>query len=360
MPESNRWQIPRISSIALKRRYWASYALNGPIEQVLDSLARNKQSAASIHLDTAEDMKNIAAFEGKDHHQGIARTAMFPNGNVYCFLTHSEVDHGDQGSLGVFEYSGPLDGDHFQATKPTPVAPRKVDLKLLRERHPSDLCFLPEINGHLSGYLFVAHEFEDKAVVVYRWIGEPASLTYVGALKLPKDVPGGPQFVFLDNISDHYVLGVTSGQLCWTFTAPQEQLFPSDAPGTIALESFGTAQGPTPFHVHPHTSQVKLVRDANAVWFLLVFWGDKKGKTNSADHVSAHPISLDDKKVVTVGSEWKKVHLLFPGGDTSFVSTGTHLVERSGRLLVSTTYRWSKNEGGDAGYVSRLDELASD
>ena len=48
-------------------------------------------------------------------------------------------------------------------------------------------------------------------------------------------------------------------------------------------------------------------------------------------------------------------------GDTGFASTGTHHhVEPSGRLLVSSSYRWSKNERpGGAGYVSRVDELPS-
>jgi hypothetical protein len=54
------------------------------------------------------------------------------------------------------------------------------------------------------------------------------------------------------------------------------------------------------------------------------------------------------------------VHLTFKPGDTGFASTGTHHVEPSGRLLVSSSYRWSKNElPGEAGYVSRVDELPS-
>jgi hypothetical protein len=54
------------------------------------------------------------------------------------------------------------------------------------------------------------------------------------------------------------------------------------------------------------------------------------------------------------------VHVFFPGGDTGFVSTGTHYVEREGRLLLSTSYRWA-SEGGPGGssYVSRVDECPS-
>ncbi len=39
---------------------------------------------------------------------------------------------------------------------------------------------------------------------------------------------------------------------------------------------------------------------------------------------------------------------------------GTHYVEPSGRLLISSSYRWSEDEGpGSSSYVSRVDECPS-
>jgi hypothetical protein len=47
-------------------------------------------------------------------------------------------------------------------------------------------------------------------------------------------------------------------------------------------------------------------------------------------------------------------------GPTGFTNTGTHHVEPSGRLLLSSSYRWAKEEGpGSSSYVSRVDECPS-
>ena len=53
-------------------------------------------------------------------------------------------------------------------------------------------------------------------------------------------------------------------------------------------------------------------------------------------------------------------------GDTGFASTGTHYVDAAGRLLLSSSYRWSKqNEAGEprqdhgGDYLSRVDECVS-
>jgi hypothetical protein len=44
----------------------------------------------------------------------------------------------------------------------------------------------------------------------------------------------------------------------------------------------------------------------------------------------------------------------------NFASVGTLYVERSGRLLIASSYRWSQDEGpGDAGYVSLVDDCSS-
>jgi hypothetical protein len=52
--------------------------------------------------------------------------------------------------------------------------------------------------------------------------------------------------------------------------------------------------------------------------------------------------------------------ITFRPGDTGFSSTGTHHVEHSGRILVSSSYRWAECEGpGRSRFVSRVDECPS-
>lgn len=59
----------------------------------------------------------------------------------------------------------------------------------------------------------------------------------------------------------------------------------------------------------------------------------------------------------TISSRLASVHVFFPQGDTGFASTGTHLVERSGRLsaLVLLQVGWG-GKPNDSGYVSGVDE----
>ena len=52
------------------------------------------------------------------------------------------------------------------------------------------------------------------------------------------------------------------------------------------------------------------------------------------------------------------VHIFLPGGETSFVNTGTHYVDHNGRLLISLSERWSHDRGGTFSYTSRIDECA--
>jgi hypothetical protein len=46
--------------------------------------------------------------EGEDHHQGLARSHRLSDGSIHFFLTHSELDTGDQGSVrsGLRQQSG--------------------------------------------------------------------------------------------------------------------------------------------------------------------------------------------------------------------------------------------------------------
>ena len=89
-------------------------------------MAQNKDHCSSIYLDTVEGMSNNFPYtEGEDHHQGLARSHKLPDGSVYFFLTHSETDEGDQGSLSSYRFGGPTDGEHVLTTHPLTVAPRQ-------------------------------------------------------------------------------------------------------------------------------------------------------------------------------------------------------------------------------------------
>ena len=71
-----------------------------------------------------------------------------------------------------FRYSGPLDNEHVLVTNPLTVAPLGQKLYLLEE-HPSDICFLPDIDNSDSGYLFVTEEYNMRRMAVYYWQPRP-------------------------------------------------------------------------------------------------------------------------------------------------------------------------------------------
>jgi hypothetical protein len=103
--------------------------------------------------------------------------------------------------------------------------------------------------------------------------------------------------------------------------------------------------------------QVKLVRDAEARWFLLAYHSDPPDKEEATDYVDLYGVRFEPFAISPIRDT---VHVSFSPGDTGFASTGTHYVERSGRLLLLTSYRWAEDEGpGDSSYVSRVDELPS-
>lgn len=56
------------------------------------AIAANRLLAASFYLDTKEEHSRPWPFEGKDHHQGLARTHRLQDGAVYFFLTHGAHD----------------------------------------------------------------------------------------------------------------------------------------------------------------------------------------------------------------------------------------------------------------------------
>jgi hypothetical protein len=94
-----------------KCRYPQSHATARPIRDELAGLAANASACASFYLGTVEGMSNDRwSTEGEDHHQGLARSHRLSDGSIHFFLTHSELDTGDQGSVSWYRYDGPADG----------------------------------------------------------------------------------------------------------------------------------------------------------------------------------------------------------------------------------------------------------
>lgn len=140
--------------------------------------------------------------------------------------------------------------------------------------------------------------------------------------------------------------------------AAAADLFPFCKPALMDVSAFVPA-GMFPFPVRQSTgaSQVKLVRDSDGKWFLLAFHSDQPDDPNGTDYVDLYGVRFEP---FAISYRLDTVHLTFKPGDTGFASTGTRHVEPSGRLLVSSSYRWAKNElPGGAGYVSRVDEIPS-
>ena len=336
--------------------YPQSHALAGTVQGALNGIVANRERAASIYLDTVEAMSS----GGENHHQGLARTHRLSDGSVYFFLAHSDLDSG-HGILSQFRYGGPLDGEHVERTSPLTVAPMRQLLRI-DDPHPSDIVFLPDVNNLDAGYLFVAKEYRQRRVAVHRWAagGECAFLGDVFQ-GFPSVLPGdpsdrgGPNFVFVDRVGDTYFLGIASSHWGWgqLLRARADELFPCCEQGSLDVAAF-VPDGMFPFPVTGSVSQTKLVRDAKGNWSLLAFRGDDE---HAPDHVDVYGVRFNPFAISYLRST---VHVFFPGGDTGFVSTGTHHVEREGRLLLSTSYRWASAEGpGDSSYVSRVDECPS-
>jgi len=336
-------------------RYPQSHATARPIRDELDGVVQSKDHCSSIYLDTVEGMSNNFPYtEGADHHQGLARSHKLSDGSVYFFLTHSETDEGDQGSLSSYQFGGPTEGDHVLTTQPLTVAPRQ-QIVMLNERHPSDLVFLPDVDLLDSGYVFITQEFDRHVVTCYRW--DPAAgLALLG--DLPQGLPAeGPTFLFLDRAGDTFYLGIASSHWGWgqLLAARDRDLFPKCAPGVLDLAAF-RPEGMFPFPILG-ASQVKLVRDGEEAWYLLGFRSDPDDDPNGTDFVDVYGVRFDPFAITPL---LFSVHVIFKPGDTGFASTGTHHVEPSGRLLLSSSYRWANDEGpGDSSYVSRVDECPS-
>ncbi len=283
-----------------------------------------------------------------------------------------------------FRYSGSLHEEHVLTTNPLTVAPLEQKLHLLEE-HPDDICFLPDMNNLDSGYLFVTEEYDMRRVAVYFW--QPlADLRLIGYVTYHFNnigvVPGdranvaanvvltydGPNFVFIDRYRNEYFLGLCNDhvQECVLFKAEAQTLFPSDQPGEINIGAFSRAYPDItyPFPPTGGPSQVKLVRGTliqgkpDDQWWLLAYRCDPNDKENGDDYVDVYPVKFSP--AFEIADQSFSQHIFLRPGDTSFASTGTHYVEPGGRLLISSSYRWAKDEGpGNSGYVSRVDEIPS-
>jgi hypothetical protein len=336
-----------------------------PILDELAAVAANRDLCSSIYLDTLESHSHNELpfgidWEGEDHHQGLARTHHLTDGSVVFFLSHSETDEGDRGNLMHFRYSGPTQGEHVLTTSPLTVAPL-TQLLEIEDQHPCDMSFLPDVNNADAGYLFVAEQ-RTLRVRVYRW-SAAEGLAVHGVLPQPP-LATGPNFVFLGASDDRYLLGIVPaydgdmGAVC-LFTADAAALFPGTVPGELDLSAFHPADAASEFSfpVASRASQVHLATDSTGLHFLLAYRASKDDDETGDDFVDVHPISFEP---FAVSPAIASVHIFLRPGKTSFASTGNHYVDRKGRLLISSSYRWAEDEGpGDSGFVSRVDECPS-
>ncbi|MBV9356772.1 MAG: hypothetical protein JO023_14760 [Chloroflexi bacterium] len=332
-----------------------------PIRVELANLAANKNLCTSIDLDTLQSQSS----GGESHHQGLARTHKLSDGSIYWFLAHSNLNatFGDylmfRGNISQFRYSGRSQGDHVLETEPLTVAPMEQLINLL-DPHPSDIAFLPDVKQADAGYLFVAEEYAEYQLSIYRW--QPHQFLRLQG-RIPQWFPqGGPNFVFIDMMdTDYYLcLANNNARQVRVLKATPAALFPGCEIGGMNVDAFQPAYGENsvfPFPPSGGPSQAKLIKDSTGAWFLLAFRSDPNDDPQGTDYVDVYPIQFSPFQI---SPRLLSQHVFFKAGDTGFANTGTHFVEAHGRLLVSSSYRWSKDEGpGSSSYVSRVDECPS-
>jgi hypothetical protein len=343
--------------------YPQSVATRRPIATEIAGLVQHRRSASSIYLEGAADFTNPnfgpipVGTEGSDHHQGLARTHRFTDGSVWFFLSHSEMESGEEGILAQFRYRRQLAGEHVLSGSPVDPVPR-TQLLHIHEQHPSDIVFLGDVNRADSGYLFVAEESTSKRVEIYRW-SPGHDLDAHGHIN--HSFGGrGPNLLLLDRVGSIYYLALVSTHSSTgiIFTARQEALFPRCTPGSLDVAAWTRSPSAT-FRVAlaAAPSQIKLVRDSTSSWFVLAYRSDPEDDEGGTDYIDVYRVRFGP---FSIGPRLSTTHVYFPSGDTGFASTGTHHVEASGRLLVSSSYRWSEAVGfPPVGFVSRVDELTS-
>jgi hypothetical protein len=343
--------------------YPRSNALGAPL---LDELAAFAHGCVSIFLDDSQNecggcfdggssccLADICCNE-EDHHQGLARTQQLSDGSIYFFLSHSGVQGpGDTGRIMQFRYGGPVDDEHVTGQGVT--APMEQRLLLDDETHPSAITFLPDVNHFDSGYLFVAKEYDAQKVTVYYWKPgsdlQPIGDIFAGLTK--------PSHVVIDKVGDDYYLVVfdntyKNGSPYRAFSA---DLFPSGTPGTMNVSAFQVL----PYFTFKGDlgSQAQLIQDStqsdSSLTRYLIVYNSPDDSGFGDDYVHIRSIQLGDQ--VTLPQETlSPIHFFFPEGGTSFTNTGTHWVDHSGRLLISSSERWAQDEGVPFGWESRVDE----
>jgi hypothetical protein len=333
--------------------YPASNPLIGSLDVALKGVASNKNKCTSFYLDTLRYMRRGANVLGRNHHQGLARTHLLSDGSIFFFLSTSNI--GAEGTIAQFRYLGPLDGEHVLQTDPLTVA-FMVQLLSIDEGHPADICFLPDVNQLDSGYLFVTEAYDQHRISVYPWA---PGYDLFPPFHFPRNFDDGPDSLFIDRVGDTYYLGAAdSGSrkgLLWT--AQAEDLFPTCKKHCMNPYAFNPLN-PTEFTLPADgkASQIKLIQQADGSWFLLGFRGDPPDETEGIDYVDVYSVAFNP---FNISDRQESVHIYFRKGDTSFANTGTHYVENSGRLLISSSYRWAESEGPGGSYVSRVDECPS-
>jgi hypothetical protein len=138
------------------------------------------------------------------------------------------------------------------------------------------------------------------------------------------------------------------------------RLFPTRSPGSLNIRAFQPLNWfQDPLAQTDLGSQAKFVRDSTGTWYLLAYRGDAGwGKAeHSDDYIDVYRVAFGSRFQLLEKAE--SVHIYLPPGDTSFNSTGTHHVDRSGKLLVSSSYRGAENRGNGV-YGSRVDECAGE
>jgi hypothetical protein len=362
----NKTTSPSISANSV---YPASYPTSEPIEVILGDVLANSGACTSIYLDT-EFHRGVAGHNEENHAQGLARTHLLSDKSVYFFLSYSGI--GGNGTVSQYRYAGPVDGEHVSETdqnNPLDIA-AQAQVFQSSDEHPSDIVFLPDVNSSDAGYLFVTEEKDTHVVTVFKWQAF-GNLEPIGTIKYVV-APGspGPNFIFIDRVNDYYYLGLAEshsglGQL---FRAECKALFPSNEIGQLQVLAFqpvpegdiyqnyvgATGGNVFDFPINVNASQVKLIRDSTDQWFLLGFRGDPPDHTEGVDYVDVYPVTFSP---FSVGVCKFSAHIIFKPGDTGFNATGTHFVEPSGRLLISSSYRWAEGHLGKD--MTRVDECPS-
>ena len=153
-------------------------------------------------------------------------------------------------------------------------------------------------------------------------------------------------------------VGLRHGRADWgkLFYVMAADLFPKCAQGSMVVDAFQpvTPESIFPFPVIDGACQWKLVRDSTGAWFLVAYHSEPSDDPNGTDYVDLCEVAWEP---FTISWRRRKAHVSFRHRDTGFASTGTHYVEPSGRLLLSSSYRWARDEAGHSSYASRVDEI---